>query len=253
MELKKEQNEQLDLFTNVEPGEEVANKMTVEINEDMVSPAIAIEDEAIYEKDLYTDEEAEIIAEENVKLVYFAANGFRSTGINIEELISVAFLGYAKAIKSFDKKRDVKFSTYAINCMKNEILFFLRKESKHRAKNISMNKILSTDPNGNPFELEDIIKDDQQGDVYDDIFHEERRDLLFEAIGRLSVKEQHIIIHRFGLTTGDKKTQKVISQEIDMSQANVSKLQKNAMDKLKRHLKKILNDKELTLGKALES
>lgn len=205
-----------------------------------------------YVKEHFTDEEADDIAIENERLVYYVANRFRSSGVSIEELSSVGFYGYAKAIKTFDKNRNVKFSTYAINVIKNEICYFLRKENKHRSKNVSLNKILSTDQNGNPFELTDILDDVDTPTVDEQIITEDRLRILLEIIDRLPEKERYIILNRFELKGNKKKTQKEISEEINMSQANVSKLQKNAIQKIKFYLQLRLEDKELTLNKALE-
>lgn len=204
------------------------------------------------EKDYYTPEEAELVAIENEKLVYYVANRFRSTGVSVEELSSVGFLGYAKAIKTYDKNRNVKFSTYAINVIKNEICYFLRKESKHMRKNVSLNTILSTDQNGNPFELSDIIDDEDAAPLDEDIMINDRRDMLYDVIKRLTPKEQYIIMNRFELAGNTKKTQKQISEEINMSQANVSKLQKNAIKKLEFYLQINMRDRDLTLDKALD-
>jgi len=215
-------------------------------------PIVADPTEEGYEKAYFTDEEAEEIAVENEKLVYYVANRFRSTGISIDELSSVGFLGYAKAIKTFDKNRNVKFSTYAINVIKNEICYFLRKENKHRSKNVSLNTILSTDQNGNPFELTDIIDGEEMPPVDEQLMTDDRHSMLMEIIDRLPEKEQYIIRNRYELTGGVKKTQKQISEEIDMSQANVSKLQKNAIRKLKLYLSLKMEDKELTFNKAME-
>lgn len=227
-----------------EPVEEAAQGTDEENSEET--------EEEVYVKAFYNDEEREEVALENTKLVYYVANMFRTTGIDIEELISVGMLGYAKAINTFDKNRAVKFSTYAINVIRNEILFFMRKENKHRAKSVSMNTTLSTDQNGNPFELEDIMEDDRASEVGEEIFDDERRAILMEAVSRLAPKEQFIVLYRYGLVDGKKRTQKVISQQIHMSQANVSKLQKTSLEKLKRHLKEISGNRGLTFEESLE-
>lgn len=205
-----------------------------------------------YEKTFLTEEEKDDIALNNQKLVYYVAHSFRNTGIDLDELISVGMLGYAKAINSFDTKRNVKFSTYAITCIQNEIRFFLRKENKHRAMSVSMQKTLSTDPNGNSFDLEDIMQDIDIENVSDDMMIEERKDLILKAIKRLPPKEQYIILHRYGLMDGKKRTQKVIARQINMSQANVSKLQKTSLEKLKRYLRDVTGDRTMTLEEALE-
>lgn len=277
------ETKQLDLFSIETPAEkkEIVNRrppvivISAEINPQEVRPVFVTQkaDEARelkakekanqrpevadptvegYVKAFYTEEEANQVALENEKLVYYVANRFRSTGISIDELSSVGFLGYAKAIKTFDKNRKVKFSTYAINVIKNEICYFLRKENKHRNKNVSLNTILSTDQNGNPFELTDIIETDDLPPLDEKVLTDDRLEMLLEIIDRLPEKERYIILNRFELTGGLKKTQKQISEEINMSQANVSKLQKNAIRKLKFYLQLKLEDRELTLNEALE-
>lgn len=233
-----------------QPKEENAEVPTEPLNNDEDDETPTEED--VHVKAFYDEEEREIVAAENTKLVYYVANMFRTTGIDIEELISVGMLGYAKAINTFDKNRSVKFSTYAINVIRNEILFFMRKENKHRAKSVSMNTTLSTDQNGNPFELEDIMEDDRASELGEEIFDDERRAVLMEAVSRLTPKEQFIILYRYGLVDGKKRTQKVISQQIHMSQANVSKLQKTSLEKLQRHLKEISGNRGLTFEESLE-
>lgn len=224
--------------------------------EDIVQPAprpiVADPTEEGYVKDFFTEEEAEEVARENVKLVYYVANYFQTTGISVDELSSVGFLGYAKAIKTYDKNRNVKFSTYAINVIKNEIFYFLRREKKHRTNNTSLNKILSTDQNGSPFELSDILEDDKFTPLDEEAVISDRLSILLEIIDRLPENERYIILNRFELTGNVKKTQKTIAEEINMSQANVSKLQKNAIKKLKFYLQLKSENKDLTLGEALE-
>ena len=76
-----------------------------------------------------TMEEKNKIAEENLPLIHYVLKSLNNTGISYDELFSVGMVGYAKALDSYDKSRDVKFSTYAINCIKNEVLFFLEKKT----------------------------------------------------------------------------------------------------------------------------
>ena len=74
----------------------------------------------------------------------------------------------------------------------------------------------------------------------DAVLEDETRQLLLKAIDELNDKEKLIIIYRFGLDRGIKKTQKELADEINMSQANVSKIQEKALKKLKVILKKYL-------------
>lgn len=179
--------------------------------------------------------EKENMAEENMLLVYYVVKMFQNSGIPHDELTSIAMVGYAKALNKFDTSRDVKFSTYAINCIKNEILFFLRKEKRHMKNNVSLNTILSLDKNGNDLQLEEIISDcdNDAKSLEDIIIDEDNKQFLNKALDKLSPKEKYIIIYRYGLDRGIVKTQKEIANNIGMSQANVSKIQKNALEKVK--------------------
>lgn len=188
-------------------------------------------------------EEKNKIAEENLPLIHYVLKSLNNTGVMYDELFSVGMVGYAKALDSYDKSREVKFSTYAINCIKNEVLFFLRKENKHNQNTTSLNKILSIDKNGNNLELEEIMADDKMGDkgLEDIILEEENKQVLLKAMEYLKEEERFILIYRFGLDRGIVKTQKEIADTINMSQANVSKIQKNCLHKLKLILRKEMN------------
>lgn len=187
-----------------------------------------------------TKEERERYAEENMKLIGFVIKSLYPSQVDYEELYDVGVTGYAKALVSYNKGNGAKFSTYAYNCIRNEILFFLRKEGKHN-NNISLNSILSVDKNGNNLQLEDILSDEEEDTRLEDkILKDEQRAILLKAIDELSEKEKKIIIYRFGLDRGIKKTQKELAEETNMSQANVSKIQEKAIKKLKVILKKYM-------------
>ena len=188
---------------------------------------------------LLNKEQKNIIAEENYSLVFYVVNMFASSGIPFDELTSVATVGYAKALNAFDDERQVKFSTYAINCIRNEILYFLRKEKQYMTKTISMNTILSTDKNGNNLLIEDTVsfeKSENELDLEASFLLKEDLEAMITSLDSLSKKEKYIIIYRYGLFSQKIKTQKEIADKIGMSQANVSKLEKSILDKLKKLL-----------------
>lgn len=198
-----------------------------------------LDEDASYEKFHLTDEEKDQYARENESLVFYVVKMFQHSSVDYEELVSIAMVGFAKALHAFDKNRNVKFSTYAINCIKNEILFFLRKERNHVKNSISMSSILSMDKNGNSLSLEETVStlDVDERSVEDDIVLSGEIELLRKALKDLSEKEQYIITYRYGLDRGIIKTQREIADAIGMSQANVSKIEKNILDKIKKILK----------------
>jgi len=190
---------------------------------------------------LLTTEEKETMAEENYSLVFYVVKMFQNSGVAYDELVSIAMVGYAKALNAFDTERNVKFSTYAINCIKNEILFFLRKERNHMKNSFSMNTVLSTDKNGNSLSMEETVSnlDNDEKSLEQDVLLNDEISILQKSLEFLTDKEKFIITYRYGLDRGIIKTQREIADTIGMSQANVSKIEKNILEKVK----KILKDK----------
>lgn len=196
--------------------------------------------------------EKEIYAVENEKLIHHVANKFRNTRLPYDDLFSVCMMGFTKALNAFDKKRGVKLSTFAVNCMQNEVKFYLRKEKKHRDNTVSMGMVLSQDKNGNDFQLEDILSEHANQDVLsiEDTYEQsEDKDIILEAIANLTNQEQYIMNSRYGLNAFEVKTQKTIAEEIDMSQANVSKIQKNCIDKIKKYVESTYSDERINFFK----
>lgn len=181
-----------------------------------------------------TDLEKEEYVIKNEALVHFVAKKFQNTRIAHDELVDIANLGLVKALNGYRKNKGVKFSTYAHNCMYNEILFFLRKEKKHRENTVSLSNPVTTDKDGHVFEEESRISSIMNGErsLEEDAEVHQAIDCLKEIISELNETEQFIIKSRYGLDNSRIKTQKEIADEIDMSQANISKLEKNIVTKI---------------------
>lgn len=188
-----------------------------------------------------TDEEKAIISEENTKLIHYVIKKLNVTNVPYEELYSIGNLGFAKALDSFDKDRNIKFSTYCIQCIKNEIVYNIRKENRFQKNNISMNTVLKVNKNGSVLEFEEIISDeDTDKSLENNILKIECQDAIVRAFKHLKDEEKYIIIYRYGFDKGIIKTQKEIAKAVNMSQANVSKIEKTALKKLSL----LLNDYE---------
>lgn len=80
---------------------------------------------------IMAQEEVEIEVDD-IRLVVYIAKKFESTGIGIEDLISIGTIGLIKAVKTFCPDKNIKLATYASRCIENEILMFLRKSSLYR-------------------------------------------------------------------------------------------------------------------------
>ena len=95
----------------------------------------------------------------NLRLVVYIARKFESTGINIEDLISIGTIGLIKAVNTFSPEKKIKLATYASRCIENEILMYLRKNS-HQKTELSFDEPLNIDWDGNELRLSDILGTD---------------------------------------------------------------------------------------------
>ena len=70
------------------------------------------------------------LIERNLRLVVYIAKKFDNTGVGVEDLISIGTIGLIKAINTFNPEKKIKLATYASRCIENEILMYLRRNSK---------------------------------------------------------------------------------------------------------------------------
>ena len=85
-----------------------------------------------------------LLIEHNLRLVVYIARKFENTGIGIEDLVSIGAIGLIKAVNTFDPDKKIKLATYASRCIENEILMFLRRNSKLRSEVSLMNRSMWT-------------------------------------------------------------------------------------------------------------
>ncbi len=179
----------------------------------------------------------DILITHNLRLVVYIAKKFESTGIGIEDLISIGTIGLIKAVNTFSPDKNIKLATYASRCIENEILMFLRKSNQHKM-DISIEEPLNIDWDGNELLLSDVLGTD--GDtVNENIESEAERQLLLESISRLSPRERFIMEKRFGLADGKELTQKEVADLIGISQSYISRLEKRIIKRLRKELEKI--------------
>lgn len=172
----------------------------------------------------------------NLRLVVYIAKKFESTGIGIEDLVSIGTIGLIKAVNTFCPNKNIKLATYASRCIENEILMFLRKSSQYRNE-LSIDEPLNIDYDGNELLLSDIIGTDEDI-VNRGIESEAEREMLRVAVSSLGKREREIMEMRFGLIDGKEKTQKEVAELIGISQSYISRLEKKIIKKLKVQLEK---------------
>ncbi len=184
------------------------------------------------------NEAKDVLVEHNLRLVVFLAKKFESTGLDMEDLVSVGTIGLIKAINSFKAEKQIKLATYASRCIENEILMYLRKLSK-RKQEVSLDEPLNVDGEGNELLLADILGTDTDA-VYTHMESQVERQLLEEGLSRLSKREQQIIQMRFGLDGNDERTQKEVADMLGISQSYISRLEKKIIGRLKKEIGKLV-------------
>ncbi|MDE5588621.1 MAG: RNA polymerase sporulation sigma factor SigE [Acetatifactor sp.] len=206
---------------------------------EVLPPPLEVDQESQVISDLGTEVDAEakaILIEHNLRLVVYIAKKFDNTGVGVEDLISIGTIGLIKSINTFNPERNIKLATYASRCIENEILMYLRRNSRIRQE-VSLDEPLNVDWDGNELLLSDILGTDEDV-IYRDLENEVERKLLLGAISKLSEREKMIINLRFGLGNreGQEMTQKEVATMLGISQSYISRLEKKIMRQLKKEM-----------------
>ncbi|MGN8806027.1 MULTISPECIES: RNA polymerase sporulation sigma factor SigG [unclassified Blautia] len=219
----------------------------------------------------------ELYIKGNLRLVLSVIRRFQNSNENADDLFQIGCIGLIKAIDNFDTTLQVKFSTYAVPMIIGEIRRYLRDNNSIRvsrslrdiaykaiytretymkqylkeptvteiAQEIGIEKemiVYALDAIQNPVSLFEPVYTEGGDTLYvmdqiSDTKNKEDRwieDLsLREAMKRLSKREKHIIELRFY----EGKTQMEVAQEIGISQAQVSRLEKNALKSMRNYLR----------------
>ena len=179
-----------------------------------------------------------VLIERNLRLVVYIARKFENTGVDIEDLTSIGTIGLIKAINTYNPGRNIKLATYASRCIENEILMYLRKNSRAKTE-VSFEEPLNVDLDGNELLLSDILGTDS--DIIQRNLEEETdKKLLTSAMNKLSGREKKIMELRFGLNNHLEKTQKEVADMLGISQSYISRLEKRILGRLKREICRML-------------
>ena len=184
----------------------------------------------------YAEDAKKVLIEHNLRLVVYIAKKFDNTGVGVEDLISIGTIGLIKAINTFNPTKKIKLATYASRCIENEILMYLRRNSKTKME-VSIDEPLNVDWDGNELLLSDILGTEEDT-IYKDLENEAERKLLIRALNKLNSREKLIVSMRFGLDNpdGKEKTQKEVADLLGISQSYISRLEKKIMQRLKREM-----------------
>ena len=208
-------------------------------NDALPPPLKKDEEEQLVGKLASGDEEVRnTLIERNLRLVVYIARKFENTGVGLEDLISVGTIGLIKAVNTFNPEKKIKLATYASRCIENEILMYLRRNTKVKAE-VSFYEPLNIDWDGNELLLSDILGTENDT-VYNLIEDEVDKQLLFLALKNLNEREKEIVKLRFGLSGNTEKTQKEVADMLGISQSYISRLEKKIINRLKKEINKMI-------------
>ena len=172
-----------------------------------------------------------ILIEYNLRLVAHIVKKYQSAEDDMEELISIGTIGLIKAVDTFDQEKARRLSTYAARCVENEILMYMRAKKKYM-RETSYYEPIGTDKEGNEIQLLDIMEsgEPEAMEQKDDSLRIYR--LLEE---RLSERERLVLIMRYGLYGGREYTQREIAERLGISRSYISRIEKNALHRLREY------------------
>ena len=206
---------------------------------DVLPPPLSAEDEReVLERLESGDESArDMLITHNLRLVVYIARKFESSGVGIEDLISIGTIGLIKAVRTFCPERNIKLATYSSRCIENEILMYLRKNAQKRSE-ISIDEPLNVDWDGNELLLSDILGSDPDV-VHRGLEQEAERQQLLHCVAALPPREREIMHLRFGICGEKEHTQKEVADRLGISQSYISRLEKRIIRRLRDELVKI--------------
>ena len=173
-----------------------------------------------------------LLIEHNLRLVAHIVKKYYATSAEQDDLISIGTIGLIKAVSTFKSDKGIRLATYAARCIENEILMYFRNQKK-AAQDIFISDPIDTDKDGNSLTLIDIIADKR------DIVEELDTKLKLEKLkvilsGCLDERERKIIDMRYGLNGNNELTQRDIAKRLGISRSYVSRIEKSALEKLRR-------------------
>ena len=179
-----------------------------------------------------TDAREQLIAG-NLRLVLSVIQKFIGRGENVDDLFQVGCIGLIKAISTYKEDYGSRLATYAARCIDNELLMHFRSKKK-TAREVSLYEPIGTDKEGNQIHLLDIVESDEP-DVVETIETDRRtREVLALVPKLLSGRERYIIENRYGLYACKPMTQREIAAALGISRSYVSRIEKRALEKLRK-------------------
>jgi RNA polymerase sporulation-specific sigma factor len=194
------------------------------------------EEKACLERLADGDEEARaVLIERNLRLVAHVAKKYQNTDYDMEDLVSVGTIGLIKAVNTFHPERASRLGTYAAKCIENELLMMLR-AGKKLSREVSLYEPIGLDKDGEAVSLVDVIETENKEMLEDMIQEQDVQDLYAAYRSALTDQEKEVVRMRYGLFGKKPHTQREIAGMLGISRSYVSRIEKRALQKLRKKI-----------------
>ncbi len=174
----------------------------------------------------------DILIERNLRLVAHIVKKYQGIEEELDDLLSIGTIGLIKAVSTYDAQKGNRLATYAARCIDNELLMMLRNRKKI-TREISLYEPIGTDKEGNEILLLDLAEGEDI-DIADSCILKDDVQRLHRFIKEmLTPLECEVIEYRYGLFGKPEQTQRVIAKRLKISRSYVSRIEKNAISKLR--------------------
>ena len=175
-----------------------------------------------------------ILIERNLRLVAHIMKKYYAQASDQEDLLSIGTIGLIKGITTFDASKGARLATYAARCVENEILMHFRSQRK-ASQDVSLSDMIETGGEGTTLSLMDVVSSDS--DLLEQICSRELVSQVTAAVATcLTPQERQIITLRYGLGGGKPQRQREVATLCGISRSYVSRIEKKALEKLRRIL-----------------
>ena len=167
----------------------------------------------------------------NLRLVAHIVKKYYAQTGDQDDLISIGTIGLIKGISTFKADKNVRLATYASRCIENEILMHFRAQKKLQGE-VSLSDTMETGGDGNSLSLMDVIAVDDN--MLEDLDTRDACRRVRQCVGEcLNPRERAIITLRYGLDDQPPRTQREVAARCGISRSYVSRIEKNALRKLR--------------------
>ena len=174
------------------------------------------------------------LIEHNLRLVAHIIKKYYSQTSDQEELISIGTVGLIKGVSTYRPDKKVRLATYCSRCVENEVLMYFRAQRKS-AGDVSLSDPIESDGDGNSLSLMDTLAEER--DMAEDVTTAELCRQARASVDRvLDDREAEIIRLRYGLDGSAPLTQREVAERKGISRSYVSRLEKRALEKLRKAL-----------------